>query len=202
MINPEEVRHATVMDDETRHVARVYADALYRSAQQSGKTDEVLSDLESLVKDVFRQDPGLEAFFSSAAIGQDRKQEAIKKAFEGRAPEIFVNFLLVLNAHRRLDHLRPIAEAFRTLSDRNAGRVVVHVRSAVPLTNDQRERIKKDVREVGQREPILDEAVDPSLLGGVIIKIQDWVYDASVRTRLLSIRDQIIERSSNAIASQ
>jgi F-type H+-transporting ATPase subunit delta len=203
MTAPEEVRHATVMDDdETRHVARIYAEALFRSVQKANQAEEVLADLEALVKDVFQQDPGLELFFSSAAVGKHRKEEAIKKAFGGRAPEVFVNYLLVLNAHGRLDHLRAIAKAFRTLYDKHTGRVVVHVRSAVPLTDQERERLCQDVRQVGKREPVLDETVDPAILGGLIVRIQDWVYDASVRTRLLSIRDQLIERSSDAITSQ
>ncbi len=195
------VRHATVLDDESRHVGRVYAEALYRAAEKTNQAGDVLGELESLVNGVFKQDPGLALFLASAAVGQDRKTAVIDKAFKGRATEVFTNFLLVLNHHGRLDSLRAIAQTYRTLHDRKTGHVVVHVRSAVPLNDAERERIRGDVRAVGRQEPVLQETVDPSLLGGLIIRVQDWVYDASVRTRLQNIRNHLIERSSYGIQS-
>lgn len=196
-----QVRHRTVMDDETRHVARVYAEALYAAAEKEGEVDAVLEELRSLVGEVFKQDPGLEIFFASAAIGRDRKKQVLAHAFEGRASGSFVRFLHVLNEHDRLGMVRAVAEAFQALHDRKTRRLVVQVRSAAPLTEEQRRRIADDVRAVGKLEPALEETVDPDLLGGVVIRIQDWVYDASVRTRLEAVRDQLIERSSHGIQS-
>jgi len=126
------VRHRTVMDDETRHVSRIYAEALYRAAEQAGNVEEVLGELEGLVNDVFGADPGLEAFLSGAAVGRERKETALKKAFGDRATPTFANFLLVLNRHERLDMLRGIAQAFRTLYNRKTRQLVVNVSSACP----------------------------------------------------------------------
>jgi F-type H+-transporting ATPase subunit delta len=202
-IEQPQVHHATVLDDKSRHVGRVYAEALLRAAEKSNQASDILDELEMLVNQVFRKDPGLALFLASAAVSQDRKAEVIDKAFKGRATEVFSNFLLVLNHHGRLDALPAIAQAYRTLYDRKMGNVVVHVRSAVPLNDSERERIRADVRTatVGQREPVLHESVDPSILGGLIIRVQDWVYDASVRTRLQNIRNHLIERSSYGIQS-
>jgi F-type H+-transporting ATPase subunit delta len=197
-----QVRHRTVLDDEARQVARVYAEALFRAADGKGQIDQVLGELESLVNEVFRQDPGLELFFASAAVSREHKSEAIRKAFAGRATDTFVNFLEVLNHHDRLDMLRAIAGTFRTLYDRRARRIVVHVRSAVPLTDDERGRLRDDIRAVAEVEPVLEEAIDPSLLGGLVVRIRDWVYDTSVRTRLDQIRNQLIERSSHGVTRQ
>ncbi len=197
----EQVHHATVLDDESRHVGRVYAEALYRAAEKNNQAGDVLAELESLVHEVFRKDPGLALFLASAAIGQDRKAAVIDKAFKGRATDVLTHFLQVLNHHARLDALPAIAHAYRTLHDRKTGHLIIHVRSAVSLTDAERERIRADIRAVGQREPVLHETVDPSLLGGLIIRVQDWVYDATVRTRLLNIRNQLIERSSHGIQS-
>jgi len=196
-----EVRHKTVMDDESRHVARVYAQALYQAAEEANQVEEVLAELESLINEVFRQDPGLELFFASAAVGRDRKQAAIDAAFRGRATPIFANFLSVLNHHDRLDMLRAIVEAFRAIYDRKVGRLTVHVRSAIPLTDAERDRVRKDVRDVAGFEPVLSETVDPDILGGIIIRVRDWVYDASVRARLQAIRNRLVERSSYGIQS-
>jgi F-type H+-transporting ATPase subunit delta len=56
-----------------------------------------------------------------------------------------------------------------------------------------------DVRDVTGLEPVLEEAVDPAVLGGLVIRIGDWVYDASVRSKLDEVRNALIERSSHAI---
>lgn len=195
-----EVRHQTVMDDEARQVARVYADALYKSAESQGKVEDVLTELTQLLE-VFQQNPLLEMTLGSAAIGRDRKEAILKSAFEGRTTQVFSNFLGTLNHHDRLDMVRVIADAYRTLHDRKSKRLVVHVRSAVPLTDSERGRLCDDVRHVAGFEPILQEAVDPEILGGMIVRVQDWIYDASVRTRLDTIRNQLVERSSHGIQS-
>ncbi len=196
-----QVRHQTVMDDETRQVARVYAEALYKAAEPSGQTEEVRGELGTIVEAVYGRDPGLALFFESASVKSDRKKAVLESAF-AEASETVRNFLGVLNAHDRLGMLRPIAEAYGKLCDRKSRRVPVHVTSAVPLTDEQRQRVTEDVRAVANVEPILEETVDPEILGGLIVRIADWVYDASVRTRLATVRKQLIERSGHGISSQ
>jgi F-type H+-transporting ATPase subunit delta len=196
-----EARHRTVMDDEARHVARVYAEALYKASEADGNVPAILDEVEALTGGVFKQDPGLELFFASAAVGRDRKADVIKKAFEGKASPAFVRFLGVLNDHDRLDMLRAIGQAFRAIHDRKTRKIVVNVKSAVPLTDEERGRLIADVKSLGQLEPVLDETVDPDILGGLIIRVHDWVYDASVRSRIQAVRSQLIERSSHGIQS-
>jgi F-type H+-transporting ATPase subunit delta len=195
------VHHATVMDVGTERIARVYAEALLRAAQERHQVDEVFEELDSLLREVFGSAPEWELFLTSGAVGRDRKAAIIRSAFEGRASDMFVNFLLVLNDHERLDLLRAIVEAYGELRDEKAGRVPVLVRSAVPLPADQRERLTRELRETFQKEPVIESVVDPELLGGVVVRVGDWVYDQSIRTKLEDIRDQIIARSSYEIQS-
>lgn len=195
-----QARHATVMDDESRQVARVYAEALYKAAEKQGRAEEINGELSELVDGVFGRDPGLELFFASASINETRKGEAIEKAFRGRATDVLTNFLIVLNQHGRLDKIRAVAQTYHLLHNRKTKRVVVQAISAVPLTDDERRRLCDDVRAVADIEPLLQEKVDPELLGGLIVRVGDWVYDASVRAKLDTARTQLIERSSHAVA--
>ncbi|NBO93380.1 MAG: ATP synthase F1 subunit delta [Planctomycetia bacterium] len=195
-----QVQHQTVMDDDTRQVARVYADALYKAADAGALVQQVREELGVVVEGLFVRDPGLGLFFESASITRERKAEAIERAFSG-ASQTMRSFLGVLNAHDRLMTLRPIAEAFGKLCDRVSRRVAVQVTSAVQLTDDERRRVSDDVRAVANVEPILEEKIDPDILGGLIVRIADWVYDASVRTRLATIRKQLIERSGHGVES-
>jgi F-type H+-transporting ATPase subunit delta len=191
----------TVMDDESRHVARVYADALYRAASQQGRVDEVLGEFNALINEVFARAPELEVILATASISRERKETMLERIFQGRVSDIFFNFLKVVNAHERLDLLRNLAGAFRSLCEERSGRIEVQVRSAVALNDEQRDRLGHIVREVAAREPVLRETIDPALLGGLVIQVGDWVYDSSVRTRLDTIRNQLVERSSHGIQS-
>jgi F-type H+-transporting ATPase subunit delta len=185
-----------------QQVARVYAEALYAAAEKRGQVQAVLEEIESLLKDVFPAQPLLRRLITGQAIGRKGKIEVIRKAFDGRASETFVNFLLTLNNHDRLELLAPILSALKQIDEHKHGRQRVQVWTAVPLPDDQRERLTAELRQVLQTEPLLEPHVDPDLLGGLVVRVGDYVYDASVRTELQAIRNQLIERSSHEIQSR
>ena len=139
----------------------------------------------------------------AADVVQETFLEALRarESFAGRASDLLTDFLLVLNAHDRLDVLRGLARVYNQLFDRGQNRMQVQVRSAVPLADDQRERIAGELRVAFGKDPVLHARVEPALLGGLVVQVDDWVYDASVRTRLEMIRKQLVERSSHAIQS-
>ncbi len=197
----EQARQATVLDDDSRRVGRIYAEALYAAADKQGQAAETLDELEALVGEVLDRQPRLEAYLSSAAVGRERKAEVLRHAFGGRASDVLTRFLLVLNEHDRLNVLRAVVLAYRELHDRKTGRVRVRVESAVPLPDDQQERLRQELRVILHREPVLQSRVDPDLLGGLVVRVEDKVFDASVRTRLETIRKQLIEKSSHEIQS-
>jgi F-type H+-transporting ATPase subunit delta len=190
-----------IADVSAQRVARVYAEALLNAAEKQGQSDQVLESLESFIRDVFPAEPQFEAFLQSSAVGRERKAQVIDKVFEGKASPVFVDFLKVLNQHERLNLLRPILTAAKELRDERAKRVRVKVRSAVPLADAQTNRLVEQLRANLKLEPVLQTEVDPDLLGGVVVRVGDWLYDASVRARLDSIRNQLIERSSHEIQS-
>jgi F-type H+-transporting ATPase subunit delta len=191
-----------VTDVGMQRIARVYAEALLNAADRRGQAQEVFDELDSLVGDVFPAAPDFEAFLSSRAISREAKPAVIARAFQGRASDVFLTFLLVLNRHERLDLLRPVRIAYRDLWDERARRVRVHVKSAVPLAEDQNERLREELRRALQREPVLESRVDPDLIGGMVVQVGDYLYDGSVRSRLTEIRNQLIERSSYEIQSR
>jgi F-type H+-transporting ATPase subunit delta len=190
-----------IADVSAQRVARVYAEALLNAADKQGQSDQVLESLESLVRDLFPAEPHFEAFLHSSAVGRERKAQVIDKVFEGKSSQVFIDFLKVLNQHERLDLLRPIVAAAKELKDERAKRIRVQVRSAVPLAEAETNRLREQLRETLKLDPVLQTEVDHDLLGGVIVRVGDWLYDASVRARLDSIRDQLIARSSHEIQS-
>lgn len=184
-----------------QRIARVYAEALLDAAERKGQADSVIEELDSMVQDILTARPDFELFLNSHSISRKRKAPVIRAAFESRASELFLNFLLVLNDRDRLELLRAILINIKNLRDERARRIHVKVRTAVPLADDQRQRLVNDLRESFQLEPILDTTIDPDLLGGIVVRVGDWLYDASVKTHLDHIRHNLIERSSHEIQS-
>jgi F-type H+-transporting ATPase subunit delta len=183
-------------------LARVYAESLLAAAADPAQIQLLIEEIDSLIDDVFRSDHRLEVIFSSAAVGRTARLGVIEKIFMGRASDLFVKFLLVLNEHERLDLLRPVRQALHDLDNERHHRVKVHVFTAIPLPADYGARIAGAVQHRFGLEPILIPHVDPSLLGGIKIRIGDRQLDATVRTRLDNIRTQIIARSSHEIQSR
>ncbi len=197
----EELASQLQADVAAQRVARVYAESLIKAAEKQGAADEVLDELESLIQDVFSREPLFETFLASSAINRRVKAATLQSTFKERANKLFYNFLMVLNEHDRLELLRPILVAYRELNDERARRMRVRVRSAAALPEDQRQRLTEELRATFRKEPILEEQVDPDLLGGLTVQVGDWLYDGSVRTRLADIRNNLITRSSHEIQS-
>ena len=184
-----------------QRIASVYAEALAEAAAPSGKEGEVLGELTTLVREVFAQQPMVQLFLSSGSINRETKNAVIDKAFGQNASDIFTNFLHVLNHHGRLDLLPDILTAMEQLRDRKLKRVRVHVRSATPLSEDFQRRVGEQVRGALNLEPVIDTTVDPELLGGMIVRVGDWVFDGSVRTKVQNLRNLLVESSNHEIQS-
>ena len=197
---PEQVEQHTA-DVTAQRVARVYAEALIKAAVKQNAADEVLEELQSLVQDVFREQPLFETFLGSSAISRQHKTQVIASAFKGRAHPVVYNFLMVLNTHDRLELIRPVLAEYRELNDERTRRIRVVVRTAFPLPEDQKQRLGQELRQTFHLEPVLQEQVVPELLGGMTVRVGDWLYDASVRARLENIRNTLITRSSHEIQS-
>jgi len=176
-------------------VARVYAGALYEAAKKQGKADVVFQDLEALVDQLFAADPVLEKALASGAVRRRRKREVIDSAFAGKADPLLVDFLQVLNNHDRLGLIRAVLGAFRDLNDVHARRIRVRVRAAAPLTPEQENQLKAELKAKYNMEPILNVKIDPELLGGMIVQVGDWLFDGSVKARLDRMRHQLMAGS-------
>jgi F-type H+-transporting ATPase subunit delta len=190
-------RPPSVFDIDVLRVARVYAEALLNGAEKAGAVDEIWDQFAALTRGAGDADPV--ALLTSTAIPRARRGEVLRLVFTDRVDDLLFNFLMVLHDHDRLGILRAIAAVFHELMDERARRVQVKVSSAVPLTDPERQQVRDLARRRFELEPILIEAVDPGLLGGLRIQVGDQVIDATVRTRLETLKNQLLARSSHAI---
>jgi F-type H+-transporting ATPase subunit delta len=102
------------------------------------------------------------------------------------------NFALLLLDRERIPQLPDIARELRLMVDEKAGRVRATVTSARALPAEQVAQIQATLEKATGKKVLLDKAEDPSLLGGVVAKLGDTVYDGSVRSQLERMREQIL----------
>lgn len=188
-----------IADVGARRIARVYAEALLNAAERQGQQQALLDEFKSLIDEAFAASPQLETVLSGAAVGRTAREHIIQRLFEPNSSPLLYNFLRVLNDHERLDLLRSIYHSLRELNDERARRVRVGVATAVPLIDEQRARLRKEIQDTLHLEPVFDEHVDPELLGGMRVRVGDWQFDATVATELENLRKEIMARGAHEI---
>jgi F-type H+-transporting ATPase subunit delta len=182
-------------------IAAVYAKAFLGATEAAGVTDAALEELDSLIADVLDKLPRLDAIFSSALVSGDEKIALIDKSFGPKTSPLLQNFLKVLAQHGRLDVLRAIRRQTRRMYDKMRDRQRVYVSTAADLDADLTRRLTDMLRSMLGAEPILEIKTRPELIGGIVLRVGDTVYDGSIATRLERIREHMIERTVHEIQS-
>lgn len=169
-------------------VAATYAEALYESAVSEGGVDAVASDLKEFTAAVAGS-AELRDALENPEIDRRAKRGIIGEITEGAHP-LLANFLKVLVDRGRLTELKEISEAFADRVDTAEARLEVEAITAVPLPADLRERLVEDIQEKTGQSVVLSETVDPEIVGGLVLKVGEFVVDGSVRHNL----DRLAER--------
>ena len=194
------VRSRSAIDPAEQRVGALYAKAILAAAEKAGETDRVVEDFEAFVAEVVEPNPKFAAVLASALVSADAKLKMIDRVVASRVSKITQHSLSVLAKHGRLDALRAVAVALREQYDVLRGRVRVEVRTAVPL-NGQLPALTDQLRRMFGGEPQIESKVDPKLIGGIILRVGDMIYDGSVATQLKNLCDQMINRSVHEIQS-
>jgi len=173
----------------TNAISRRYARALVQLAAEEGRVEAVHGEL-SRIDAALSASPELTEVLSNPAYGIEAKREILKGVVGklGLSATI-TNFLLLLLDRGRLGYLPQIFASFGILADEISGVVRPELISALPLEESQVEAVKASLAKSTGKKVVLTVSVDPSLIGGVVTRIGDKVYDGSVRTQLSRIED-------------
>jgi F-type H+-transporting ATPase subunit delta len=191
-----------VVPDINLEVARRYADALIGAAEREGNVEPVLAELGDFQSDILEQFPRFAAILDSPRVAAKEKDRMLVELLEKRASSLVLRFLRVLNRHGRLDLFGTILREAKSMWDRRQGRVVVTVRTAVPLAADQMESLQSRLARFLSATPIIQAMTEPELIGGLVIEVGDNRYDASVKNRLQQIRQRLLEGKTHEIQSR
>jgi F-type H+-transporting ATPase subunit delta len=187
------------IDPSRQHLGTVYAKALLAAAEKAGQADQVVEELEALVSDVLQKLPQLDALLRSPRLSHEERLPILDRAFGGRMSPTTLTFLKVVSRHGRLDSLRAIARAARKQLNAVRGRVEVIVETAYPLAGTVRQRIEERLTKMLGRQVILSARVNEDLLGGLVVRVGDTVYDASLAAQLKRMQQVTLDRTKQAI---
>ena len=189
-------------DVTAERIGAVYAEAFLGMASGAGRAAELIEEFDSLIDDVLAAFPALAGTLASGLVSHEEKVGILDRVLGGRASREMLNFLKVVSHHGRLAELRVIHREVRKQYETVLGHVPVQVSTAVPLDDQQADALAGALRAVVHGEPVIERITDPGLIGGMVVRVGDTVYDASVVAQLEIVRQQMIDRSAHEIQSR
>ena len=180
-------------------LAKVYAQAIVEAADRHECQAEVVEELTHVVEEVLPRVDSLTSVLESPQVTTSDKTAIVSKTFSGKISTTALNALLVLASHERLGLLPELVSALRRELDQRAGKREAVLTTANPITPEEQATILKSVEESLGESLTAHFSVNPDLLGGLVVRIEDTVYDHSVSTSLVSLAERLKQRSIHEI---
>ena len=172
-------------------VSKTYGEALFELVLEKGTMDEALEELNGVLG-VLKEHGELDQLLTHPKISKEEKISVMEQVFKGRISDDVLGFLLILIEKDRYTELPAVAEYFisQVREYKNIG--TAQVTSAFPVTEEQKKQIEEKLLSTTDYTAFeMEYQTDPSLIGGVIIRLGDRVVDGSVRNKLAKLAQSV-----------
>lgn len=172
-------------------LGRRYANALLALAAEQGTIDMVARDLADFAK-VWDENKDLRTAFENPSVSQDARRKILREIAEtsGMQP-LLRDTLLLVSDRGRLSHLPEIAESYEVLAEERSGKVRAEVTTATELPKEYFDTLRQTLERVTGRKVVVVSRVDASLIGGVVTRVGDQVFDGSVKHQLDELKQEL-----------
>ena len=177
------------MRDET--VARNYADTLFELAQRHEGLEAFATGIQTVAR-LLDEDPRFRLFLETPRIADADKKAVVRRVFGDVLPRQLVHFLLMTIDKRRQRLLRAISREYAALLDEHEGRAHVEVTLARPMDDATRGLLAERLTVLLGKKAIPHIRVKPEIIGGIVMRTGDTIYDGSIRRRLEAMRRQLM----------
>lgn len=165
-----------------------YAEALYALATEAGEQETWLQALETAVAAV-EAEPAYGELLASPAISTEQRDTLLADAFGQLLPNTVLSYIQLMCAKGHSRYLKDSVADYRRLYETAMALSTAHVSSAVPLSAEQAERLRRQLEQLSGRTVQLDCTVDKSLLGGITVELDGKVLDGSLKRRLHDVKE-------------
>ena len=181
---------------EAEIVASRYGQALYELAEEKGSLDPVAADAAELRR-AWTQSEELREVMARPEIAPEEKKAIWKDLLADSADPDLRSLLYLLTDKNRLNFFTERLDFFERLLRQRSGEVMASVRTAQPLRAEQEEELKQSLSRMLDKKVTLQVTVDEALLGGLVVRIEDRMFDGSLRSRLTGLTERMQKMSIN-----
>jgi F-type H+-transporting ATPase subunit delta len=176
-------------------IGKRYATALFQLADEIKQVERIGKDIGDFAA-AFKGNPQLQSVFENPVYGAETRRRIIGDLATSAAMSPMVkNLLLLLSDRRRMRFVGEIADGFQQLSEARSGKVRAEVTVAADLPESYFLELKKTLETVTGKQVVIDKKKDPSLIGGVVARIGDQVFDGSIRNRLSGLKQELLSNT-------
>lgn len=171
-------------------VEKVYASALFELCCESDCLSEIYEEMQETNK-VFTDNYDFVKLLSSPLIDDKTKHDILNKSFKGKISELFFDFLCELTDKRRANAFSEVCSEFRNMYNEHMNLLEVKVITSEKMSSCIKEKLVNKLSEVTGKSILLDEKIDKSLLGGIVVRYDNVEIDSSVKGKLDKLKKQI-----------
>lgn len=169
------------------YLDRRYALALYKIAEGKGKIEEYMEQLQD-VADVISNNIQFLEFIEHPEISTSIKKKTFVNVFKGKIEEDILSFLLLLIDKGRISQLYNKIKEMGKIYLENHNTVIATVKTVIPLEDDEKEDLTEKLTKKFNKEVLIKEEIDPNIIGGVYVEINNVVIDGTVKSKLSEMR--------------
>ena len=187
-----------VFDAAQQQIGKNYARALLAIGEQHGAVEQIVEHVHEISR-LLRGLPQLQTLLESPKLPWENKVAVLEKALAGKVNQNVVNFAKLLAKRGRFGSWNAVTAAIQGLQDERLGRIRATVTTAGELSGEARAELEAKLSQKFGKQVLIATRTDPQVIGGVVVRIGDRVFDASVANRLKQIQAQAVKGVSDSI---
>ena len=168
-----------------------YARAVLDLANEKNQAEPVGQEMAEL-GNIIESNKSLGSFLSDPGISSEDRTRMLNKVFKGRLSPLVFNLMGVLNSKGRLGLLHAVTDAYQDLLDEQLGKIEVDVIVAQRLDAGALEQVRQRISQALKKDAVVHQYVDEKIIGGIVVRVDDQLIDASVKSQLEAMKRQLL----------
>lgn len=181
------------MSEFHEYLDRRYAIALYEVAEEKGKAEEYITELDNIIK-IVDESEDLSIVISHPELSTSKKKDIFESIFKGKIQNDILSFLLILIEKHRFMELEGITAEMKKIHLERNRTVSALVKTVIPLNEQERSTLTGKLQEKYSKKIILNEEIDAEILGGVFVQVDNEIIDGTLKTKLEQIRKLALKK--------